>query len=497
MVTLALAGCAPDQPVTTPSSGHKTPVPGSTSKAGTQDPTPTPSPSSAGLKVLDPALITKDVGTLSGAGVKAQVFNLPKAMGLGLSLDVVRNHVLRARAQSGSTTPLTIEQQVLASSPDTVLVQVTAQGGAALSGTASVVYDRTTNTALTSAALIRAGHWADLTAAVGQAGGDAAAKLTALMGQPQWPYGAGPALAFAPTGDLVVTFAAITDQAPLTLPADQVKGWLTPLGLKAQAATASPAAYGPSGPPKITPSGKSSSTPSASSSADPQTKGGRPSLVVGPDCTQRKCVALTFDDGPVPETKDLLKQLTKLKVPATFFVLGTSVDQDPALVTATALAGQHVAAHNQTHNQMSHYSPSRLDSELRQITSSIRKATGQAPFFLRPPYGDRNAKVDAAVGKYGMVVTIWDVDTMDWKVSGQGGAEGTIVGNVNQQTTNGSIILMHDIHATSRAAVPAVVASLKGKGYTLVTMSELGPANLYYAGQRVCRAPQFAIECGW
>ena len=38
---------------------------------------------------------------------------------------------------------------------------------------------------------------------------------------------------------------------------------------------------------------------------------------------------------------------------------------------------------------------------------------------------------------------------------------------------NGSILLLHDIHAGSGDAVPAVVDGLIAKGYTFVTISQL------------------------
>lgn len=487
---MTMASCAPD-------GGNGSPTSSST-RSGTGAKQPTGPASSAQpaaqLKALEPALITKDVGTLKGNSVSAQVFNMPLAPGLAMSLDVIRNRLLRTRMESHPGTPLTIEQQVLASSSDTVLVAVNAKGAGPLTGSATVVYDGPTNTSYTSAALIAESQWGALTKALAKNAGEHSAAVTKAMGAPQWPYGDGPALALTTGGDLVATFDQAVGAGAITVPADQAKGLLSPLGQRVQQATASPAPYAPGAPgqPGKSSSGSGSPDPSSSTQA-----GGRPTLVVGPDCSKLKCVALTFDDGPVPETAALLADLTKHKVAASFMVLGTSADADPTMVTTTALSGQHVAAHNQNHNQMSKYSEQKLDQELGQITGTLRKLTGQAPFFLRPPYGDRNKRVDSYVGKYHMVEALWDVDTMDWSVSGKSGAQATILGNLNKEVTNGSIILMHDIHGTSRAAVPAVIAALHDKGYTLVTLTELGPTAQYKYGGRVCRSPRFPISCGW
>ena len=76
---------------------------------------------------------------------------------------------------------------------------------------------------------------------------------------------------------------------------------------------------------------------------------------------------------------------------------------------------------------------------------------------------------------------MWDVDSLDWKSKN----EAAILTEIQREVKNGSIILMHDIHAESVNALPKVIDYLKGQGYDFVTISDLlntrlNPHQLYY-----------------
>lgn len=50
------------------------------------------------------------------------------------------------------------------------------------------------------------------------------------------------------------------------------------------------------------------------------------------DCPQKKCIALTFDDGPGPYTNEILDTLQHYQARATFFTIGRNVVADPKTV---------------------------------------------------------------------------------------------------------------------------------------------------------------------
>ena len=200
------------------------------------------------------------------------------------------------------------------------------------------------------------------------------------------------------------------------------------------------------------------------------------------DCKVVSCVALTFDDGPGDQTDRLLAALREKGVRATFFTIGKNVKARPDLVKKEAAEGHSVGNHSWDHPQLTKLTPEELRKQLKNTSDSIVEAGAPAPVLMRPPYGSSNADVLKAIGENGMAETRWDVDTEDWK-------------NKNAAVTTqralagarpGSVILMHDIHASSVDAVPGLIDQLKAKGYTLVTVPQLmGDDMTPYIGRRI------------
>ena len=119
---------------------------------------------------------------------------------------------------------------------------------------------------------------------------------------------------------------------------------------------------------------------------------------------------------------------------------------------------------------MAHSSDEKIISEMDRTNAVIAEATGRRPALMRPPYGATNARLqDLIMSRYGMPSVLWSVDTQDWKHPGVD----VVIHRAVSPATNGSIILLHDIHASTLAAVEGVVRGLQQRGFTLVTVSEL------------------------
>ena len=188
------------------------------------------------------------------------------------------------------------------------------------------------------------------------------------------------------------------------------------------------------------------------------------------DCRITKCVALTFDDGPSPHTERLLDILAAEHVTATFFIIGSRVEERPQVVARIKAEGHEIGNHTWSHPQLSRVSADRAAEEYESTQQAIAGATGgYRPTVMRPPFGAHDATSDAAAGQAGLSVIIWDVDTLDWKTKS---ADATVAA-VASGTRPGSIVLMHDTHPTSVDAVPAMIADLKAKGYTFVTVTDI------------------------
>ncbi|OKL54732.1 hypothetical protein BSZ39_02665 [Bowdeniella nasicola] len=189
----------------------------------------------------------------------------------------------------------------------------------------------------------------------------------------------------------------------------------------------------------------------------------------GVDCSKAKCIALTFDDGPVPSTSTLLPILRKHHVHATFFMLGNSVAAHPDIAAAVAKDGHAIGNHTMTHPQLTKLSNDEIASELDRAAAQIEKATGKRPTLVRPPYGAQNARVLSVLRSRGESSILWSVDTLDWKHRNPA----TTIKRALASSKPGGIILMHDIHPTSVQAVEGVITGLKERGFTFVTVDQL------------------------
>ncbi|TDD23361.1 polysaccharide deacetylase family protein [Nonomuraea diastatica] len=192
-------------------------------------------------------------------------------------------------------------------------------------------------------------------------------------------------------------------------------------------------------------------------------------LAVTTDCAETKCVALTFEDGPGPNTGALLDKLQEGKARATFFPLGTNTAANPDLVLRMSAEGHLVGNHGWTHRNLSDLPTSKIADSLRQAGNTISAATGRTPTLVRPPYGAVGPKLRAVAADQGVSLVTWDVDAHDHK----GGKSADIADRAVRAAHPGAIILMHDIHRETVDAVPDILERLRGKGYSFVTVPEL------------------------
>ncbi|MDF2709209.1 MAG: hypothetical protein K0R62_4861 [Nonomuraea muscovyensis] len=196
------------------------------------------------------------------------------------------------------------------------------------------------------------------------------------------------------------------------------------------------------------------------------------------DCAEVKCVALTFDDGPGPETPRLLDMLRGLGARATFFTVGANAAADPWLLGRMAAEGHEVGNHSWAHRDLSRLSTSKIADSLGRTQELIKAHTGQAPTLARAPYGVESEEVRDTARRLGLTLVGWDVntvgsaETVGVATAGRPGAE-TIARRAVEGAHDGAVILLHDTCGTAVDAVPAIVEGLRGKGYALVTVGEL------------------------
>lgn len=187
------------------------------------------------------------------------------------------------------------------------------------------------------------------------------------------------------------------------------------------------------------------------------------------NCRETRCIALTFDDGPGPDTPRLLDTLRQEKVPATFFMLGQQVTEHPAIVRRVVAEGFGVGDHSWSHPQLTGLTSAQVRSQMSDTAAVIQRVSGVRPKLARPPYGAHNARVDEVLASLGMPIVLWNVDSEDWKSRNAHAVQQVIA----REAKPGAIVLMHDIHPTTVDAVPGVIAELRNAGYTLVDLDDI------------------------
>jgi peptidoglycan-N-acetylglucosamine deacetylase len=182
-------------------------------------------------------------------------------------------------------------------------------------------------------------------------------------------------------------------------------------------------------------------------------------------------IAITFDDGPSPQlTPRLLDALKERGIRATFFVVGKNVVEYPEIVRRMAADGHEIANHSWSHPALTQLGVEGVRKQLESTNEAISRITGKRPVLMRPPYGATNLSLNRQfTEQFGLKVILWSVDPRDWKYRNSN----RVYNHILQNTKPGAIIIAHDIHATTVAAMPETLDGLTAKGFKFVTVSEL------------------------
>lgn len=199
-----------------------------------------------------------------------------------------------------------------------------------------------------------------------------------------------------------------------------------------------------------------------------------------------KEIALTFDDGPTPDTSPpILDVLEKTHTPATFFVEGQYIQQWPYLLKREWHDNFAIAVHTWDHPLMTQETDTQLRHQFGDTIKEIRTILGPntCVWIWRPPYADYNQHVLTVAASYGLTTITWDDSSLDWTRPGVQ----QIVNNVLASAHPGAVVLMHDGPAQreeTAAALPLILAGLKKLGLTPVTLPKL-LADGHYPGVSV------------
>ena len=126
--------------------------------------------------------------------------------------------------------------------------------------------------------------------------------------------------------------------------------------------------------------------------------------------TDKKVVALTFDDGPTAYTPEILAMLDECGIHATFFLTGREIEENIALARDIAQAGHQIGNHSYSHQRMVLRSRAFIDDEIDTTNTLIRDAGYVGDICFRAPYCKKLLLLPLALSKRDMVSVTWDIE---------------------------------------------------------------------------------------
>ena len=190
--------------------------------------------------------------------------------------------------------------------------------------------------------------------------------------------------------------------------------------------------------------------------------------------SDKKLVALTFDDGPtVGITDQVLDILQENGVTASFFLIGQQItDETKYLVKRAHDMGCSIENHSKTHQSMPKQSRQEIVEEIQYTSNLIEEITGEKPEFFRPPYIDYDQKMYDLID----LGFICGYGCEDWVPSVTAQER---IDRVLHDANPGFIVLLHDMkdNMNTVEAIKTIIPELKKLGYEFVTVRELFQKN--------------------
>lgn len=153
-------------------------------------------------------------------------------------------------------------------------------------------------------------------------------------------------------------------------------------------------------------------------------------------------VALTFDDGPDPaSTPQFAQVLADHGVLATFFLLGSMVEQAPRLAAELAAAGHEIGVHGWDHRYLPARTPAATRSDLRRATDLIERVSGSRPRYFRPPYGVLSGPALLTARELGLTPVLWGAWGREWT---PGATPDSVYSTLARDLAGGVTVLLHD-----------------------------------------------------
>jgi peptidoglycan/xylan/chitin deacetylase (PgdA/CDA1 family) len=184
-----------------------------------------------------------------------------------------------------------------------------------------------------------------------------------------------------------------------------------------------------------------------------------------------RAVALTFDDGPHPDsTPALLAALQHAAVRATFFLIGEAVERWPELVRQIAAAGHALGNHTQHHRLLTFRTSAQIEDEVAACQRALMRAGFRVGLF-RPPHGFKAVGLGRVLERQRLRLVSWQGSIRDTDAP----SASVIVERAVALAAPGRILLLHDhprCQDETVRAVASIVERYRELGYEFVPLDD-------------------------
>ena len=187
--------------------------------------------------------------------------------------------------------------------------------------------------------------------------------------------------------------------------------------------------------------------------------------------TNKKEIAISFDDGPAANyTKEILEVLNTENVKATFFCIGNRIAGNENILQQIHTQGHLIGNHSYSHHfWFDMYSAKKMQEDMEQMDTEMKRVIGLKPKLFRPPYGVTNPNLAKAIIKGGYTPVGWSVRSMDTVIKD----ENILLNKINAGIKPGAVFLFHDTSKISLGVLPNFIQEVKKRGYNIIPLDKL------------------------
>ncbi|NIJ55133.1 polysaccharide deacetylase family protein [Dyadobacter arcticus] len=184
-----------------------------------------------------------------------------------------------------------------------------------------------------------------------------------------------------------------------------------------------------------------------------------------------KSIALTFDDGPNPNTTPRILEVLKQKnIKAAFFVIGKNAALYPDILKQIHNDGHTIGNHSFSHHHLiGFFSSKKLKGDLAHCNEVIRDVIGKTPLFFRPPFGVTNPRYASVLNDLQLTPIGWSLRSLDTRAK----SKYKIINKIISELKSRDIVLLHDHLKVTADSLEDVIEHCLQKGVKIVPLHQL------------------------